>query len=197
VLWAGGCVYEPSIPRSAPINRVVCPTPHFLATGDDDGTVKVSGLRAVLPVAMIFKPAPGRGNRSYGTHGSRMPFARIRSILTSYRTFFGCKTKSSWSRRGASVPLPPLPPLFRHFCSVIETVRAAGMVPYLSWMCAQKSRSQLHTRRIRKTNYFRLYRSKGEHASPLAPLDVSYLLAQGHKNRRGHPARHHFHLQSQ
>jgi hypothetical protein len=30
-------------PRSAPINRVVHPTPHFLATGDD-GTIKVSVL---------------------------------------------------------------------------------------------------------------------------------------------------------
>jgi WD40 repeat protein len=36
-------------PYSAPINRVVSPTPHFLATGDDDGTIKVSGLMLSYP----------------------------------------------------------------------------------------------------------------------------------------------------
>ena len=42
------CVYKPGVRPScsAPINRVVHPTPHFLATGDDDGTIKVS--RVVL-----------------------------------------------------------------------------------------------------------------------------------------------------
>lgn len=30
-----------SLPPSAPINRVVHPTPHLLATGDDDGVIKV------------------------------------------------------------------------------------------------------------------------------------------------------------
>ncbi len=35
---------NPVYPRSAPINRVVHPTPHLLATGDDDGTIKVSYL---------------------------------------------------------------------------------------------------------------------------------------------------------
>ena len=35
-LW---CVCE--LPPSAPINRVVHPTPHLLATGDDDGVIKV------------------------------------------------------------------------------------------------------------------------------------------------------------
>lgn len=29
---------------SAPINRVVHPTPHLLATGDDDGVIKVRDL---------------------------------------------------------------------------------------------------------------------------------------------------------
>jgi hypothetical protein len=38
------CVYGPSTSPSVPINRVVHPTPHLLATGDDDGTIKVSGL---------------------------------------------------------------------------------------------------------------------------------------------------------
>lgn len=33
------CIHELS--RSAPINRVVHPTPHLLATGDDDGVIKV------------------------------------------------------------------------------------------------------------------------------------------------------------
>jgi hypothetical protein len=83
-------------------------------------------------------------------------------------------------------------------CPVIETMRLVGMAPYLSWMCAQKSRSRLHTRRIRRTNCCRLYRSKGEHASPPTPLRcISYLRAQGHKSCRRHPTRHHFHLQSQ
>jgi WD40 repeat protein len=39
-----GASMNPVYPRSAPINRVVHPTPHLLATGDDDGTIKVSVL---------------------------------------------------------------------------------------------------------------------------------------------------------
>ena len=40
---------NPVYPRSAPINRVVHPTPHLLATGDDDGTIKVSVLISCYP----------------------------------------------------------------------------------------------------------------------------------------------------
>lgn len=49
-------------PRSAPINRVVYPTPHLIATGDDDGTIKVSVLISFYPspVKIIFKTRPGR-----------------------------------------------------------------------------------------------------------------------------------------
>lgn len=42
------CVREPSLlPPSAPINRVVHPTPHLLATGDDDGVIKVEWSHVV------------------------------------------------------------------------------------------------------------------------------------------------------
>jgi WD40 repeat protein len=47
---------NPVYPRSAPINRVVHPTPHLLATGDDDGTIKVSVLISCYPpVEIKFK----------------------------------------------------------------------------------------------------------------------------------------------
>ena len=51
-----GASMNPVYPRSAPINRVVHPTPHLLATGDDDGTIKVS---VIPPVEIKFKTQPG------------------------------------------------------------------------------------------------------------------------------------------
>ena len=116
--------------------------------------------RAVL----LFKTGQSRTGwvRSFGTHGNRMPFARIRSTLTSSRTSCGYKTRGSSSRRGASMP-----PLLRFSpqCPVIETMRPVGMAPYLSWTCAQKRPNRLHTRKIRKTNCCPSYRSKGWAAS--------------------------------
>ncbi|KAI0251824.1 WD repeat-containing protein JIP5 [Lactifluus subvellereus] len=40
--------------HDAPINRVVHPTPHLLATGDDDGVIKVRDLMPMLSLTMMY-----------------------------------------------------------------------------------------------------------------------------------------------
>ena len=73
------CVCEPTVQPScsAPINRVVHPTPHFLATGDDDGTIKVSRIvlspqtrkcRTVGGDAQLWDPRKQDAIRTYTQH---------------------------------------------------------------------------------------------------------------------------------
>jgi hypothetical protein len=148
--------------------------------------------------------SPPSGDEIQSARRAKLWDPRKQDAICTYTQHFDFISDFLWlqdkkqlvaTRCGVTLSPPPRP----FWCPVIEAVRPVGMAPYLSWTCARKSRSLLHTRKIRKTNCCRLYRSKGEHASlhrsPL--LDVSYLLAQGRKSCRWHPARHDFHLQSQ
>lgn len=82
---------------SAAINRVKRLLPNMIATGDDDGVVKVGAKSQYLLALNLYVC-------SSGTRGNRKRYGRILTILTSSRTSYGWRTRSTWSVQGRSCP---------------------------------------------------------------------------------------------
>lgn len=82
----------PSLPRS-PINRVTRAMSQMLATGDDDGVIKVPSSLSIHSNPLIHFLVYLICSHSSGIYEKRQKYGRTNSILTSYRTFYGLTTR--------------------------------------------------------------------------------------------------------